>query len=405
MKNKPFRYLWVGQVFANYGDIFYVVGLIALIYSITGSAFYMSLLPFTTSFFRFISSLISPIIIDRFKLKQILAHSQGWKTTLLVLLAVYLFIFDEPSVYAVLLFIACISLLDGVAAPVSGSLTPILVKKEELIKANGLLNVTNQIIFVSGWPLGAILLALMDSNWIVWMTVILYMLSAICVLLMKVPELMDDVHSPRSNKWESIKSGWVAIARTPPIRLLVTVDFLVSIAGGVWVAAILYVYVDQNLHRGEQWWGYINTSYFLGMILGGILAIRFAEQIEKHIRPTVLMCIGSIGALTLLFGFTSVPVMALLLSALYGLPDQIREITYTRLIQENASEKTLTKVYAAMGVVMNLTFAVSALLLGYITEQYGVKTTFVFAAGLVFLAFLYAFIKREDIKGREQLEN
>src|SRR5688572_20026845 len=68
MKNISFRCLWIGQAFANLGDIFYVVGLISLLYTLTGSAFYLSLLPFTTTIFRFISSLLAPLVIDRFPL-------------------------------------------------------------------------------------------------------------------------------------------------------------------------------------------------------------------------------------------------------------------------------------------------------------------------------------------------
>lgn len=40
---------------------FYVVGLISLLYNLTGSAFYLSLLPFITTIFRFISSLLAPL--------------------------------------------------------------------------------------------------------------------------------------------------------------------------------------------------------------------------------------------------------------------------------------------------------------------------------------------------------
>lgn len=121
MKNKSFRFLWVGQVFANLGDIFYVVGLISLIYALTGSAFYMSLLPFTTTIFRFISNLFAPLVIDRFPLKQILVRSQWLKTLLLILLVCYLFIFEQPMILLIPICIALISLLDGVAAPVSSS--------------------------------------------------------------------------------------------------------------------------------------------------------------------------------------------------------------------------------------------------------------------------------------------
>jgi hypothetical protein len=41
-----FRFLWCGQMFANLGDVLYVVCLIKLIYDAIGSVAYMSLVLF-----------------------------------------------------------------------------------------------------------------------------------------------------------------------------------------------------------------------------------------------------------------------------------------------------------------------------------------------------------------------
>ncbi|MGG6360060.1 MFS transporter [Peribacillus frigoritolerans] len=91
-----------------------------------------------------------PLVIDRFPLKRIIVQSQWWKTILLVCLGIFIISFDHGFSVAVIFFIALISLLDGVAAPVSAALVPQLVPKEERMKANGFLNVITQTIFVAG---------------------------------------------------------------------------------------------------------------------------------------------------------------------------------------------------------------------------------------------------------------
>lgn len=60
MNNKSFRYLWTGQALANCGDLFYVVGLMAIVHEITGSAMYMAMIPFVTTLARFISGALRP---------------------------------------------------------------------------------------------------------------------------------------------------------------------------------------------------------------------------------------------------------------------------------------------------------------------------------------------------------
>ncbi|MEK4064918.1 MFS transporter [Peribacillus sp. FSL R5-0717] len=396
MKNTSFRCLWIGQAFANLGDIFYVVGLISLLYNLTGSAFYLSLLPFITTIFRFISSLLAPLVIDRFPLKRIIVQSQWWKTILLVCLGIFIISFDHGFSVAVIFFIALISLLDGVAAPVSAALVPQLVPKEERMKANGFLNVITQTIFVAGWPLGSVLLISTNSSFIIWLTVMLYAVSTIYTGRIKVP---TDPVAP--SNWDSIKSGWVAIRQIPTIRTLISIDFITTLASSVWVAAVIYIYVEQNLQLGEEWWGYINTSYFVGMIFSGLIVIRFAKLLEKYIGFFITFGLFLSSLLILLFGTTSIPALALLLACLYGLPEQIREVIYTKLFQDHATEKTLAKIHAVWGAVINLTFAGSVLLLGFITETYSVKTTFQFSSTLIFLAFLYATFKRNDLIGKQ----
>ncbi|MDG4847533.1 MFS transporter [Peribacillus frigoritolerans] len=399
MKNTSFRCLWIGQAFANLGDIFYVVGLISLLYNLTGSAFYLSLLPFITTIFRFISSLLAPLVIDRFPLKRIIVQSQWWKTILLVCLGIFIISFDHGFSVAVIFFIALISLLDGVAAPVSAALVPQLVPKVERMKANGFLNVITQTIFVAGWPLGSVLLISTNSSFIIWLTVMLYAVSTIYTGRITVPEQATDPVAP--SNWDSIKSGWVAIRQVPTIRTLISIDFITTLASSVWVAAVIYIYVEQNLQLGEEWWGYINTSYFVGMIFSGLIVIRFAKLLEKYIGFFITFGLFLSSLLILLFGTTSIPALALLLACLYGLPEQIREVIYTKLFQDHATEKTLAKIHAVWGAVINLTFAGSVLLLGFITETYSVKTTFQFSSTLIFLAFLYATFKRNDLIGKQ----
>ncbi|MFS0596447.1 MFS transporter [Peribacillus frigoritolerans] len=399
MKNTSFRCLWIGQAFANLGDIFYVVGLISLLYNLTGSAFYLSLLPFITTIFRFISSLLAPLVIDRFPLKRIIVQSQWWKTILLVCLGIFIISFDHGFSVAVIFFIALISLLDGVAAPVSAALVPQLVPKVERMKANGFLNVITQTIFVAGWPLGSVLLISTNSSFIIWLTVMLYAVSTIYTGRIKVPEQASDPVAP--SNWDSIKSGWVAIRQIPTIRTLISIDFITTLASSVWVAAVIYIYVEQNLQLGEEWWGYINTSYFVGMIFSGLIVIRFAKLLEKYIGFFITFGLFLSSLLILLFGTTRIPALALLLACLYGLPEQIREVIYTKLFQDHATEKTLAKIHAVWGAVINLTFAGSVLLLGFITETYSVKTTFQFSSTLIFLAFLYATFKRNDLIGKQ----
>ncbi|MFY0802962.1 hypothetical protein [Peribacillus frigoritolerans] len=116
------------------------------------------------------------------------------------------------------------------------------------------------------------------------------------------------------------------IRQIPTIRTLIPIDFITTLASSVWVAAVIYMYVEQNLQLGEEWWGYINTSYFVGMIFSGMIVILFAKLLEKYNGFFIIFGLFLSSLLILFFGTTSIPALALLLACLYGLPEQIREV-------------------------------------------------------------------------------
>ena len=74
-----------------------------------------------------------------------------------------------------------------------------------------------------------------------------------------------------------------------------------TMAGVIWIAATIYVYVADVLQREEAWWGYINASFFLGLMLGGLFGMRGAGLIDRNIRKFVIC--SSFGISIMTFGF------------------------------------------------------------------------------------------------------
>lgn len=132
LHNKQFIYLLIGQTTANLGDVFYTIAIISIIYSSTGSAFYASFVTFTMTISIFISSILTPMILDKFHLNQVLTSTQFLKTFLLLLIWLYLISFPGINYWVIFIFFICISFLDGFANPIKQSLIPHYVPNEEL---------------------------------------------------------------------------------------------------------------------------------------------------------------------------------------------------------------------------------------------------------------------------------
>lgn len=139
---KSFHFLWISQLFANLGDVFYIVGLISILYHASESAFIMVLLPFFNMAGRMMSSSVAPLLFNRYRLKQVLVISQALKTVLLLILAVGSL--QTLSFIFMFIIVFVVALLDGVAQPASTALIPRIVEKSRLLRANGILSMINE---------------------------------------------------------------------------------------------------------------------------------------------------------------------------------------------------------------------------------------------------------------------
>lgn len=381
MKNNSFRFLWIGQLFANLGDVFYVVGLISILYSVTGSAMYLALLPFLNTFGRFISSFISPLLLNRYRLKSLLISSQLSKTTILLLLASWMSFQSLLGIWYIVCCILLIAFFDGWAMPATNAIVPRLVKESELLKANSFISVINETVHLGGWALGGLLVALINGQNVIWLTFFLFVLSTI-MMVQIVDNTPIQVKEEKQKTFEALKEGWLTIWKTPIFRSIHVMIFIEAIANVVWVAAILYVFVNEVLNVTEAWWGYINTAFFLGLILGGVFCSRYSVKIEKNMRKIVLYSSFGVSIVTLLFGLNSVAWVALIMVAVSGFIDQMKGITINTYLQKEASIEDLPRIYSAQYSMVSLVFGFSSLAFGGIAEYCSVQLAFI-VAGLL----------------------
>lgn len=112
----------------------------------------------------FISSLLTPLLVEKLNLKWLLAGSQIVKTILLFILGFMLIGLTVANYYYIFLIIGLIAFFDGCANPIRQTLTPHYVKPEHLIKANGIAETITQIIQAGMWFVGSSLLIIRVLN-------------------------------------------------------------------------------------------------------------------------------------------------------------------------------------------------------------------------------------------------
>ncbi len=387
--NKNFNLLLTGQSLANIGDILYTVSIISLIFTMTGSATAASFVPFTITSCMFISSLLTPLLFGKVSLKWLMTGSQIGKTILLFLLGILLISITEADFYWLFLLIGLIAFLDGCANPIKQTLIPHYVKSEQLLKANGISESITQFIQTIMWFAGSLFLVILSSQQLIWIVGCLFVLASIVL------SLLENVPSNQSNQQgrqlAQIQKGWKTISTTPILRQIIKIDILETIAGTVWIAAIVLVFVNDVLDSDEKWWGFINGAYFLGLIAGSLYCVKHATFIENRLGNVILLNSLMTALMTVLFSINSLPIIALCLSLCVGFFGQIKNIPQQTIIQSSVSKDELSTVYTSLGAASTGVFGISSILIGILADLMGVRFVFLISGLLLVLVSFVIF--------------
>ena len=129
------------------------------------------------------------------------------------------------------------------------------------------------------------------------------------------------------------------------------------------------------LKQTESYWGYSNTAYSLGIILGGIIVYKLSEKFLAHKWKSILFSLLAMATITASILFFSNTQTFLIFSSLIGFFSQLKKYLKC-LLQETVDENQLVHVYSVFEVISTLAFSVFVFLMSSITEKFGITTSF-----------------------------
>ena len=381
---RSFYLLVTSQSLANLADVFLRLSLIADIYLVTHSVMATTVIPVLIGLSAFIASFLVPLVIKKFPMNQVLSFTQLAKTLLLLLLVVSLNICAYP-IAIVYICIVGISIFDGFAQPVSSALIPTYLTN--LARGNALFAAISEIISVVGWSLGGILYGYLHLIGSLWVIFALYLLASILSFVL--PTAQCEVIENETS-WQSVTKGWRLIFTNKTLSVVVGCNLFEILANSIWVSSIILVFVTQILHQDEHYWGYINTTYSLGIILGGALIYRYAEKVSDKKCKSIILALLFAASMTLIGLVSANAWIFLICSVGIGFFSQLKEIPETVLLQSAVAENQLVHLYAALEVISTLSFSLFTLAMSSLAQYFGVRVVFMIAIlALVVKAWIY----------------
>ncbi|MDZ5561476.1 MFS transporter [Enterococcus cecorum] len=381
---RSFHLLVTSQSLANLADVFLRLSLIADIYLVTHSVMATTVIPVLIGLSAFIARFLVPLVTKKLPMNQVLSFTQLAKTLLLLLLVVSLNICAYP-IAIVYLCIVGISIFDGFAQPVSSALIPTYLT--DLARGNALFATVSEIISVVGWSLGGILYGYLHLVGSLWVIFALYLLASILSFVL--PTAQCEVIENETS-WQSVTKGWRFIFTNKTLSVVVGCNLFEILANSIWVSSIILVFVTQILHQDEHYWGYINTTYSLGIILGGALIYRYAEKVSGKKGKSIIFALLFAASMTLIGLVSANAWIFLICSVGIGFFSQLKEIPETLLLQSAVAENQLVHLYAALEVISTLSFSLFTLVMSSLAQYFGVRVVFMIAIlALIVEAWIY----------------
>ena len=369
--SKSFLKLLLSQLFANLADIFLRVSLIANIYVITKSVIATSMVPILIGLSAFVASLLVPLVTKKLALNRVLSFTQCGKTFLLAILLVILIKAQFVPALEMYIFVVAISILDGFASPVSYAMIPRYATN--LGKANAALSMSGEGVQLIGWGLGGLLYASVGLFSTMLIVLFLYLLSTSVMLFL--PQAKIEQLEAETNL-DTLVKGWKLVAKNPKLKLFVQANLLEDFSNTIWVSSVILVFVTEVLKQTESYWGYSNTAYSLGIILGGIIVYKLSEKFLAHKWKSILFPLLAMATITASILFFSNTQTFLIFSSLIGFFSQLKEVPESVFLQETVDENQLVHVYSVFEVISTLAFSVFVFLMSSIAESFGITTSF-----------------------------
>lgn len=393
LRNHNFFLLWLGQIVSQLGDRLGQMAMIAFV-SLRGGNSTLEIAKILTITILpvFIIGPFAGVYVDRWDRRRTLYISDFLRALLVVLIPLYFFSWiSYIPVYITIFLVFCIGRF---FIPAKLSIVPELVRKEDLLLANSLVNITGMIAAVLGFGITGILVEWVGAksglNW----DALSFLISAILIFFIRQKAAQkvklsrvgkDIVEMIRKSVAREFAEGLVYCFKNKDIRFAAWILFLLSSAFGL-VCIVLITFVQKSFHSVTKDFGLLGMMMGIGLFVGSLVYGRWGQRFSRY---KIIFCSLIIDGI-LLAGFSLLIarfpdfILASILSFGMGFfvaPIIIAVNTTVHHVSENGM---MGKVFSSFEVVMHAGFLLFMFISGMLTRIISADVILV-AGGSVFV--------------------
>lgn len=397
LRNRAFTLVWVAGLVSETGDWLLITGLPIYVFTQTGS----SLITATVFICELIPSItlgsFTGVVVDRWDRRRVLIIVSLTQAALLLAL---LTVHSHDQLWVLYLVAVGEAVLTQFAEPAKNALLPTLIPPEQLVTANSLIALNNNLGRLVGSSLGGLAVASGTLTGITLGDAASFLIAAglvVSVRPSRLPHRAQPHAAPSQPGLLSLRHSWGdglrVITGTRTLRVGFLSAAIQGISQGVFVV-LFVVFISDVLHGNATEIGLLRGVQAIGGILGGLLLSALGTRIHtRHLITGGALSFGLLSAMTWnmpLITMTEGIYLGLFIAM--GIPGMAYLTGVTALLQQNAPHTHLGRVFGAFYTLNGAFQAFGMLLAGILATDINVVTVLNGQATLYLLAGSIAFL-------------
>lgn len=404
LRQRDFALLWFAGLISIIGDWMMAVALPIVVYQLTDSAVATGGLVIARLIPSFLLGSVAGVFVDRWDRKRTMVIVNLLRAPTLLFLPI---VDSAGEIWIIFVVTFVGSTLGQFFSPAENALLPTLVGEEDLIPANALNTLNNNLARLVGPAIGGVVAGWYGLGGIAVADAASFLIAAGMISLIAVPARQpreEPKQTAIGNRWQALREEWVSgmrvIRHSRSLRIVFCVLAISGFGEGL-ISAAFPVYVTDVLDGGAQEAGWLMS----GQAIGGFIGAFFVGTWAKKMSPLRLFAWGAIGTGVIdLMIFTypavfSVGVwLGVALFVVVGLPITGFITGGMTAFQSETDDAYRGRVFGALNTTMALLMIVSAAIAGFATDRFGAMAVLSFdslsyiLSGLVALKLIGAVV-------------
>ncbi len=380
--HRPFRLLWAADLAAAVsGSMVNLVASIA-VFRITGSALSIGLVLLASAIPTLLVGLVAGVVVDRSDRKTVLLLT--YVSRALVVAAIPLLL--TVHVLWLYLLVAVTSGIRQFASPAAESIVPELCNEDTLVAANSWMGISSVAAMTLGYSAAGLLATLMPLAEVFYLDATLFLLAALSVAPMRVPELPPATDTGLRAVARNLRDGLGQVFGQPVLRSLFAVAALFAVVIGLF-EALLLPFAVRALNATELLYGLQSGSLAVGYMAGSVLLSMVGERLREG--QWIVVGMVGIGAVGVAFGVNGSLPLSLVMVLAVGILNAPVNLARRVLVQRHTAREMRGRATGTFLVARNTLYLLGMGAVG-LADLMPVRTLMVVVGAVMLAAGLAA---------------